>query len=47
MDAMEDIMLSEGSQALKQKGHMFSVIRKIDTKDKHIHKTSMSICKLI
>jgi hypothetical protein len=35
---LEDIMLSEVSQAEKDKGHMFSHMRKIDPKDKNIHK---------
>jgi hypothetical protein len=36
---LEDIMISEVSQAQKDKGHMFS-LRKTDPKDKHIHKNN-------
>jgi hypothetical protein len=36
---MENIMLSEASQVEKDKSHMFSLMRKIDPKDKYIHKT--------
>jgi hypothetical protein len=37
---LEDIMLSEVSQAQKHKGLMFSLIMwKVDPKDKHIHKS--------
>jgi hypothetical protein len=35
---LEDIMLSEVSQVQKDKGHMFSLMCKIDPKDKRIHK---------
>jgi hypothetical protein len=36
---LEDIVLSEVSQAKIDKGHMFSLITwKIDPKDKHMHK---------
>jgi hypothetical protein len=44
---LEDIMLSEVSQAHKHKGHIFSHTWNIDLKDKHINtKTSMIIYKL-
>jgi hypothetical protein len=35
---LEDIMLSEISQAQKQKLHVFPCTWKIDAKDKHVHK---------
>jgi hypothetical protein len=45
---LEDIMLSEVSQAQKDKGcHVFYHQWKIDPKDKHIHKISMITYKLI
>jgi hypothetical protein len=40
---LEDIMLSEESQVQKDKGHVFFYMWKIDSKDKHIHKTNMII----
>jgi hypothetical protein len=42
---LEDITLSEVSQDQKHKRHMFSLMWK-RSKDKHIHKTSMTIYKL-
>jgi hypothetical protein len=39
---LEDTMLSEVSQAQKNKGRLFSTARKIDPKDKHRQKTSMT-----
>jgi hypothetical protein len=36
---LEDIMLTEVSQVQKGKGFMFSLMWKIDPKDKHIYKT--------
>jgi hypothetical protein len=35
---LKDIMLSEVSQTQKGKGHMFSLMWKLDPKDKHIPK---------
>jgi hypothetical protein len=40
---LDDIMLSEVSQAQKDKGCVFFLMWKIDPKDKHIHKNKYHI----
>jgi hypothetical protein len=50
MDEIRSIILSEvrgKSQAENDKGHIFSLMREMDPKDKHKYKTNMIIHKLI